>query len=219
VRLKIRHPWNVDSREAIKIQRRLAPKVVTVDQIAQVRLVAGVDVGFERRNTVTRAAVVALTFPDLAVYEQSIARRPTSFPYIPGLLSFREVPAILDALAQLNCAPDLLLCDGQGLAHPRRFGIACHIGLVTGTASIGVAKTRLVGDYSEPGNEKGSWSPLVQGGQTIGAVLRTRSNTRPLFVSVGTGVSLATAIRYVLACTTRYRLPETTRLAHRLASG
>ena len=219
MKLKIRHPWNVDPGEAVKIQRRLAPRVVTVDQIGRVRLVAGVDVGFERRNTVTRAAVVVLTFPELVVYEQSIARRPTSFPYIPGLLSFREVPAVLDALEQLNCAPDLLLCDGQGLAHPRRFGLACHIGLIAGTASIGVAKTRLVGDYIEPGNEKGSWSPLTQEGRTIGAVLRSRSNTRPLFVSVGTGVSLETAIHFVLACTTRYRLPETTRLAHRLASG
>jgi len=218
VRLRSQHSWAVDPKEAIEIQRRLARKVVTEDQPGQVRLVAGIDVGFEKNNTVTRAAVVVLSFPELTVYEQRIACRPTSFPYIPGLLSFREVPAVLDALSQLECVPDLLLCDGQGLAHPRRFGLACHIAVLTGVASIGVAKTRLIGEYEEPGIEKGSWSPLIHGDQIIGAVLRTRTNTRPLFVSVGSRVSLTTAVRYVLDCTTRYRLPETTRLAHRLAS-
>ena len=137
---------------------------------------------------------------------------------MPGLLSFREVPALLAALEALDQMPDLLLCDGQGLAHPRRFGLACHLGVLSGLPSIGVAKSRLIGEHAEPGLEKGSWVPLLDDGETIGAVLRTRHGVRPLYISIGHRVALETAIAYVLACTPRYRLPETTRLADRLAS-
>lgn len=213
------HPWHVTPAEAIAIQKRLAAAVITRDEVGDVRLVAGVDVGFEEGNTVTRAAVVMLAFPGLEPVEQVVARRATSFPYVPGLLSFREGPAILDALAALGTAPDLLLFDGQGLAHPRRFGIACHIGVLTGLPSIGVAKSRLRGQPVEPlPEEKGAWVPLVDREEVVGALLRTRRGVRPLYVSIGHRVGLEPAIAYTLACTTRYRLPETTRAAHKLAS-
>jgi deoxyribonuclease V len=213
------HRWDVSPREAAAIQEQLRGQVVTTDQFGEVRRVAGVDVGFEAAGKVTRAAVVVLSFPGLEPCDQALARRDTRFPYVPGLLSFREIPAVLAALELLGSTPDLLLCDGQGLAHPRRFGLACHLGVLTGIPSVGVAKSRLLGEYAEPGPQRGSWAPLRDRGEVIGAVLRTRSNVRPLFVSVGHRVSLETAIAYVLRCTTGFRLPETTRRAHRLASG
>jgi deoxyribonuclease V len=181
--------------------------------------VAGVDVGFEAAGKITRAAVVTLSFPDLQPLQQAVARVCTCFPYVPGLLSFREIPALLAALEQLDPLPDLLLCDGQGLAHPRRFGVACHLGVVTDIPSIGVAKSRLIGTHQEPSPEKGCWTPLMDGDERIGAVLRTRNDVRPLYISSGHRISLETAISHVLACTPKYRLPETTRQAHKLASG
>jgi deoxyribonuclease V len=179
-------------------------------------LVAGVDVGF--RNGLTRAAIAVLSHPELELVETAVAHRPTEFPYVPGLLSFREAPAVLDALNKLGTGPDLLLCDGQGIAHPRRFGIACHLGILTGIPSIGVAKSRLIGSHDDPGDTRGDWSPLMDKGEIIGAVLRTRPRVKPLYVSIGHRVGLETAIAWVMACCTRYRLPETTRSAHRLAS-
>jgi deoxyribonuclease V len=181
--------------------------------------VGGVDVGFEQDGAIARAAVAVLRFPELELCDQTWARRPTAFPYVPGLLSFREVPVVLDALDQVGLRPDLLLCDGQGTAHPRRFGLACHLGLLADIPTIGVAKSRLVGEHDELSMHKGAWVPLRDGEETIGAVVRSRKGVRPVYVSPGHRVSLPTAIRYVLACTTRYRLPETTRCAHRLASG
>jgi deoxyribonuclease V len=181
-----------------------------------VRLVAGVDVSFKDGRA--RAAVAVLSFPALELVDQALASAPVSFPYVPGLLSFREVPPVLEALSRLRLHPDLLLCDGQGIAHPRRCGLASHLGLLSGIPSIGVAKSRLVGEHGPVSEEKGAWNPLVDRGEPIGAVLRTRSGVAPLFVSIGHRVSLGTAIRYVLACSPRYRLPETTRWAHRLAS-
>jgi len=212
------HPWPDTTAEATALQRELSSKVVTEDRLGPVRHVAGIDVGFEQANTITRAAVVVLSYPDLELREQAVARRPVGFPYIPGFLSFREGPAVLDALEKLRITPDLLLCDGQGLAHPRRFGIACHLGLLTDRPSIGVAKSRLVGSHEEVPQERGAWRELIYQGEVVGAVLRTRANTRPLFISVGHRIGLLTAINYVMGCTTRYRLPETTRCAHRLAS-
>jgi len=185
----------------------------------EIRLVAGVDVGFEEGGRVTRAAVAVLAFPSLQLLETAIARRPTGFPYVPGLLSFRELPAVLDALLALSQLPDVFLCDGQGIAHPRRFGIASHLGVLLDRPSIGVGKTRLTGRHAEPGREKGAWTPLLDGEEVIGAVLRTRAGVKPVYVSIGHRVGLGTAIRLTLACTPRYRLPETTRQAHRLASG
>jgi deoxyribonuclease V len=220
-RMKIeqRHEWVLTAEEAIVIQQELRQEVVTRDQFGAVNYVAGIDVGFEDEGKTTRAAVAVLTYPELQLCDQAIARRPTTFPYIPGFLSFREVPAVLDALEQIQTIPDLLLCDGQGLAHPRRLGIACHVGLLTNMPAIGVGKSRLVGQYDDVPDERGAWVPLRHKGETIGAVLRTRPKTKPLFISPGHRISLETAISYVMGCTTKYRLPETTRHAHKLASG
>jgi deoxyribonuclease V len=184
-----------------------------------VQYVAGVDVGFEADGSVTRAAIAVLSLDDLQLRDRAIARLPTQFPYVPGLLSFREIPAVLEALQQVTIVPDLLLCDGQGIAHPRRFGIACHLGLLTNLPAIGVAKSLLVGQHSELAPERGSWQPLMHQGDRIGAVLRTRTGTNPVYISSGHRISLETAIAYVMRCTTKYRLPETTRHAHKLASG
>jgi deoxyribonuclease V len=211
--------WPTTVEEALAVQAELRTQVLTEDRLGPVRWVAGVDVGFEEEGTITRAAVAVLSFPDLQLHDQAIARRPTTFPYIPGFLSFREIPAVLDALAKLDTVPDLLLCDGQGLAHPRRFGIACHLGLLVDLPAIGVAKSLLTGKHDPLAEERGTWQPLRDRGDVIGAVLRTRPNTRPLYISSGHRISLPTAIDYVMRCTTKYRLPETTRWAHKLASG
>lgn len=213
------HRWDLDTIAARNIQNQLRTLVSTRDQLPKIKRVAGVDVGFERENTIAHAAVAVLNFPDLSLRESAHACKPVTMPYIPGYLSFREIPPILAALQALETLPDLILCDGQGLAHPRRFGIACHLGVLTQIPCIGVAKTRLTGTYQDPATEKGSWQPLLDHGEEIGAVLRTRSGCRPLYVSIGHRISLNTAIDYVLACCTRYRLPETTRWAHKLASG
>ena len=213
------HPWTLEPAEAVALQRELRAHLILTDQLGPVRRVAGVDVGFEADGTVTRAAVAVLRYPELDVLETAIARRPTTFPYIPGLLSFRELPAVLAALEPLREPPDLLLCDGQGIAHPRRFGIASHLGLLVNIPAIGVAKTRLCGTHEEPPNQRGAWTPLWDQGEIIGAVLRTRPGVKPLYISPGHRVGLATALTYVMDCCTRYRLPETTRHAHRLASG
>jgi deoxyribonuclease V len=213
------HEWPQTTEEAIALQQRLRSQIVTTDQLGTVKTVAGVDVGFEQEGQVTRSAIAVLSFPDLKLIEQAIARCPTVFPYIPGLLSFREIPAVLAAMEQLQTIPDLLLCDGQGTAHPRHFGIACHLGWLTNLPSIGVAKSWLVGTYTEPAQQRGAWQPLQHQGETIGAVLRTRTGTKPLYISPGHRISLTTAIDYVMQCTPKYRLPETTRMAHKLASG
>jgi deoxyribonuclease V len=213
------HPWDVTPAQARAIQLQGRGRVIAEDRLGDVRRVAGIDVGFEQDGAISRAAVVVLDFPELRLVESAVARLPTSFPYVPGLLSFRETPAVLEALGRLSERPDLLLCDGQGYAHPRRFGLACHLGVLTGLPSIGVAKSRLIGTHGALPEQKGAWVPLLDGDETIGAVLRTRTAVAPLYVSIGHRVSLPTAIRWVLTCTTRYRLPETTRQAHRLASG
>jgi len=215
----LRHRWDLTPKEAMALQEKLRASVVREDRLGRVRHVCGIDVGFERDGTITRAAVAVLSFPALELVESAIARRKTTFPYVPGLLSFREIPAVLDALERLTITPDLVICDGQGIAHPRRCGLASHIGLVAGVPSIGCAKSRLVGEHRAPAARRGAWAPLVDAGETIGAVLRTRAGVNPVYVSIGHRVSLDTAIRFVLACCTRYRLPETTRHAHRLASG
>jgi deoxyribonuclease V len=212
------HGWDLTPKEAIALQARLRDRVVRTECISDVRHVAGVDVGFEKNGATTRAAVAVLAIPGLALVEKAVVRRRTRFPYVPGLLSFREAPAVLAAFERLRVAPDLILYDGQGIAHPRRFGIASHVGLLLDTPSIGVAKTRLVGEHRAPPNRRGAWTPLVDAGETIGAVLRTRAGVKPVYVSIGHRVSLEAAVRWVMACTTRYRLPETTRWAHRLAS-
>jgi deoxyribonuclease V len=213
-----RHPWPLTVEEAIAIQNQLQPEVITEDQLGEVQYVAGVDVGFEQDYAISRAAVAVLSFPDLQLVEQAIARRPTTFPYVPGFLSFREVPVVIDALEQVTTIPDLILCDGQGIAHPRRFGLACHLGVLTDMPTIGVAKSLLIGKHEELPVEKGSWQPLRYKGKIVGAVVRSRTGVRPLYVSLGHRISLNTAIDYTLRCITKYRLPETTRWADKLAS-
>lgn len=213
------HAWDISPSEAIVLQKQLAGKIERTDNQAPVRYVAGVDVGFEAGGTMTRAAVAVLGFPSLELVDQAVFRAPTRFPYVPGLLSFREIPAVLEALERLTVAPDLLLCDGQGIAHPRRIGIASHLGLLCGIPAIGVAKTRLVGEHGPVPEGRGEWTPLLHKGEVIGAVLRSRPGVRPLYISIGHRISLEIALDYVMACLTRYRLPETTRWAHRLASG
>ena len=212
------HAWDLTPREAIALQTELRVRVERKDRIGAVRRVAGVDVGFEQDGRVTRAAVAVLEYPGLALVEEVVVRVATTFPYVPGLLSFREAPAVLAAFGEVRVAPDLILYDGQGIAHPRRFGIASHVGLLLDCPSIGVAKSRLVGAHRMPATRRGAWTPLRDAGELIGAVLRTRAGVKPLYVSIGHRVSLETAVRWTLACTTRYRLPETTRWAHRLAS-
>ncbi|MDX2231138.1 MAG: deoxyribonuclease V [Leptolyngbyaceae cyanobacterium bins.349] len=219
LRIDTLHEWDLTPEAAIALQQELRSQIILDDQLGTVQYVAGVDVGFEAEGTVTRAAVAVLELESLQLVDRAIARRPTCFPYIPGLLSFREVPAVLDALAKLTIIPDLLLVDGMGTAHPRRFGIACHLGLLTQLPALGVGKSLLVGKYAELGSDRGSQQPLIHKGETIGVALRTRPNTKPLFISPGHRISLASAIAYTLRCTTKYRLPETTRHAHKLASG
>jgi deoxyribonuclease V len=212
------HDWPLTAEDAIAIQNQLRSQVITEDQLGDVQYVAGVDLGFEEDGAISRAAVAVLSFPDLQLQEKAIAKRPTTFPYIPGFLSFREIPAILDALETVSITPDLIVCDGQGIAHPRRLGIACHLGVLIDIPTIGAAKSLLVGKHDEVPVEKGSWQPLRYRGEVVGAVVRSRTGVKPLYVSPGYRISLPTAIDYVLRCTTKYRLPETTRWADKLAS-
>jgi len=210
--------WPKTVEEAIVIQTQLKSLVRTTDELETIKYVAGVDVGFKENYTISQSAVAVLSFPDLSLQETAIAQRPTTFPYIPGFLSFREVPVILDVLEKLTITPDLIICDGQGIAHPRRFGLACHLGVLIDQPTIGAAKSLLIGKHEYLPSEKGSWKPLKDKGEIIGAVLRSRTNVRPLYISPGHRISLETSINYVLNCITKYRLPETTRWADQLAS-
>jgi deoxyribonuclease V len=209
--------WPDTPAEARRLQERLRKEVVAEDRFGPVRRLAGVDVHYAPVAGLTWAAVAVLSFPDLELEESALACRPTTFPYVPGLLAFREAPPMLDALARVSRPPDLILVNGHGLAHPRRFGLACHVGVLTGIPVIGVAMSRLVGAYREPGPKRGEWSQLIDRGETVGAVLRTRSRVRPVFVSPGHLVSLTSAIAFVLACAPRFRVPEPLRLADRLS--
>jgi deoxyribonuclease V len=210
------HDWNVPVEEAIALQMRLRPLVQRTDgvNLEHVQTVAGIDASY---RDVARAAVVVLSFPGMERLDEAVAARESVFPYVPGLLSFREGPVVLDALAKLTVQPDLLIFDGQGYAHPRRFGLASHLGVYLDRPSIGCAKSRLIGSYNEPGPEPGDQTPLLDRGEGIGAVLRTKARTKPLFISVGHKIDLETAVEVVLRCLRSYRLPEPTRLAHNLA--
>ena len=217
--------WPGQTADAIKRQQDLAPRIEQADRFGPVRLVGGADVAFEANGDITRAAMVVMTFPTLELVTSAVARMPTEFPYVPGLLSFREVPALMEAHAALDAHPDLLLVDGHGYAHPQRLGIASHLGLELDVPTVGVAKSRLIGEYAEPESGKGASTPLIDdrkgkgAGETIGTVLRTRSNVKPVFVSIGHRISLSTAVDVVMACTPQYRLPEPIRLADRLSKG
>lgn len=214
-----RHSWDVSTDQAKNIQEELRHEVIRKNTLGEIHFVAGADVGFDRKNKITRAAVAVLTYPELELHEKAVIHQPTRFPYIPGFLSFREVPALLEAFSHLKTEPDLVLCDSQGIAHQRRFGLACHLGVLTGLPTIGVAKSRLIGSHAPVPEEKGRWVPLTDDGEVLGCVLRTRTRVKPLYISIGHKVDLPAARHYVMHCLTRYRLPETTRWADKLASG
>jgi deoxyribonuclease V len=211
------HDWNLTPSDAVALQKALAAQVVDDRPLSldDVHLVAGVDVSV--KNNVSQAAVVVLTFPELQVVETVTNVLPTPFPYIPGLLSFREGPVLEEAFARLQHTPDVLIFDGMGKAHPRRLGIASHMGLWLAKPTIGCGKTLLTGRYVEPPQERGAFEPLIHRDEQIGAILRTRVNTKPVYISVGTLIDLASALTLVMACTPKYRLPEPIRAAHNAA--
>lgn len=212
------HDWEVSVAQAKGIQQRLAGQVSTSGEVATPRYIAGVDISVPRASVIATGAVVVLSYPELNVAEIKVVRSHLNFPYIPGLLSFREAPLILAACQELTITPDLIMVDGQGIAHPRRLGLASHLGLLLNTPAIGCAKSRLWGVHDEPESEAGSYAELVDGGEVIGAAVRTRSGVKPIYVSVGHKIGLKNAIHWVLACSRGFRLPEPTRLAH-LAAG
>ena len=211
------HSWDVSPEEARQIQNRLRTQVVTTDRFGTINTVAGVDIGLKK--DIARASVVVLNFPELRVVDSVVTESPVRFPYIPGLLSFREIPPLLIAFSQLQTEPDLVIVDGQGIAHPRRFGLASHLGLVLDKPTIGCAKSRLWGRYEEPDSEQGAYTYLTDKDEVIGAAVRTRTNIRVVYVSIGHRISLDSARTWTLACCQGYRLPETTRHAHNAASG
>ncbi len=219
--MKVRklHSWQLGVTEALEIQHRLATEVSRSGEVITPHLIAGADVSVSRAQGTATAAIVVQEYPGFAVVEAKVVHGGLNFPYIPGLLSFRESPLILAAYEELTITPDLLLVDGQGVAHPRRFGLACHLGLLLDTPTIGCAKSRLCGRHEVPGVEPGNYTGLVDGDETIGVALRTKLGTNPVYVSVGHKVNLQTAIHRVLECCRGYRLPEPTRLAHQAAGG
>lgn len=212
------HPWEVTPAEAAAIQARLSRRVRRIAPERPFRSVAGLDVSYDRGSPWLYAAVVVLGLPGLTPIEAAGVRARATFPYLPGLLSFREAPAALAAWARLRTRPDCLLCDGHGIAHPRRFGLACHLGLLVGLPAIGVAKSLLVGACRPPGPERGATSPLLEGDEALGVALRTRTSIAPVYVSVGHRMSLERAVATVLACAPRFRIPEPIRQAHALVN-
>jgi deoxyribonuclease V len=209
------HPWTVSIPRARRIQERLRDdlRLAPLPPATHPRHVAGADVSFERGSDVIYGAVVVLSYPHLELVETACSVDRARFPYVPGYLSFREIPVLLKAFRKIRQVPDLILCDGQGIAHPRMFGLASHLGMILETATIGCAKSRLVGEYREPARARGSSSPLTFDGRRVGSVLRTRDGVSPVFVSPGYGIDTRTAVRIVLACS-RLRIPEPTRQAH-----
>jgi len=214
VRPVIDHPWDLTPKQAVALQKKLAGRVRLENNHGPLHVVCGLDVSYNRGEDHFFAAAVLLSYPDLDVLEMqgSVARSP--FPYIPGLLSFREIPVLAEALARLSQRPDLLACDGQGLAHPRRFGLACHLGVLYDIPAIGLAKSRLIGNHRDPRKTKGSWSWLTDGDDRIGQVVRTRDGVSPLFISPGHRVDFHTARKLALSLCPKWRQPETTRRAH-----
>ena len=214
------HEWNLEPEAAKALQRQLASQVIRIDQLnSHIRYVAGVDMAINEETDMARAAVVLLTYPAMEIIERHVYEEPVRMPYIPGLLSFREVPCILGAFARLNQQPDLVMVDGQGIAHPRYLGIASHLGLWLDLPTIGCAKSILRGHYDEKGlsEDAGAWKPLIFNRETVGAALRTRAHVKPMIISLGHRISLPTSIHHVLACSKGYRLPEPTRQADKLS--
>ena len=222
MRVRELHPWDLAPEEAMHLQRELARRVVVAEGPSQVRYVAGADLAFlgsGRVGGTARAAVVLLSYPELELVAQVVEEAPVTFPYIPGLLAFREAPALARAFARLEPAADLVLVDGHGLSHPRRFGIACHLGLLLEVPTIGCAKSRLVGEHGPVPDEAGAWTELWHEGEAVGLVVRTRAGAQPLYVSPGHRIGLEEAARWTLALCRGQRLPEPARLADLLSKG
>ena len=213
------HGWDVDVAEAKEIQRALATRVVCRSELNSPRLIAGADISGEDFGGMVRAAVVVLSYPELDMVDSSVVSVHPGFPYVPGLLSFREVPLLLEACEGLGLVPDLLIADAQGIAHPRRLGLASHLGLFLDMPTVGCAKSILCGRHDELGDEPGDRQPLVDNGEVVGTTLRTKRGVKPVYVSIGHKVDLESAARWVLNCCRGYRLPEPTRLAHLAAAG
>ena len=205
--------WNLTPRQAMRLQERLRERVVLKDDFQPIRFVAGADLSFDPATDVAFAGVIVYRFPELQEVERRMARRKLRFPYVPGLLSFREGPVLLAAFARLGTEPDLVLIDGHGCAHPRRFGIACHIGVLFDKPTIGCAKSLLVGEHAEPGARAGSTAPLILDGECVGMVLRTRDRVKPIYVTSGHRVSVDTAVELVKLCVDGFRIPKPTREA------
>jgi deoxyribonuclease V len=218
MKIKYLHPWDVTYPEAIKIQDRLCLEIVQKKIPGTIKYVAGADVSCSRRSHTLWAGLVILSYPALKKEEEKWIKGKAVFPYIPGLLSFREVPLLLEVIEKLGIEPDLIFCDGQGIAHPRGMGLASHLGLFTKKPTIGCAKTRLVGEFSEVGKDRGDYSELWYKGLKVGAVVRTRRGVRPLFVSPGYAITIDESIKMVLNCGGHYRVPEPTRQAHILVN-
>ena len=212
------HRWDLSPRDAIELQKSLRDRLTLQTPPRRLQTVAGADISFDKDDPTVYAGIVVLRLPDLAVVEEATVVTEARFPYVPGLLSFREAPAILAAWEKLRTKPDAVMFDGQGIAHPRRFGIAAHVGLWLDRPTWGCAKSLLTGRYDEPAPERGSRSPLVDKGETIGAVLRTKDRTNPVYVSVGNWMTLDTAVELTLRCGGGYRVPEPTRRAHLLVN-
>ncbi|MCA1642952.1 MAG: deoxyribonuclease V [Acidobacteria bacterium] len=214
------HEWGMTPREAVELQRSLRERVRLAPLKKKVRTVAGCDISFNKFSPVVWAGVVVVSLPSLEVIEEVGVVSETKFPYVSGLLSFREAPSVLEAWSKLKTEPDAVMFDGQGIAHPRRIGIASHVGLMLDRPTFGCAKSVLVGKYEEPAEERGSWSPMIdpKNGETVGAALRTKTRTNPIYVSPGHLIDLAGAIELTLACDGGYRQPEPTRRAHNLVN-
>ena len=208
------HDWNLSPREAIALQNELRNRVLEAAPTRPIETIAGADISFNKFSSTIYVAVVVLRLPDLQVVEEATVIGEAQFPYVPGLLSFRELPAVLEAWQKLSIEPDCVMFDGQGLAHPRRFGIACHAGLWLNRPTLGCAKSVLVGTFDEPAPERGSWTPMIHKGETVGAALRTKNKTKPIYVSVGSEMDLDSTIELTLRCDGGYRQPEPTRRAH-----
>ena len=213
------HSWQVSVTEALDIQRRLASQVSRNGEVATPHFIAGLDISAQKAQGMATGAVVVLNYPELRLVETKVVQAKLDFPYIPGLLSFRESPLTLAACERLGVTPDLILVDGQGIAHPRRLGLASHLGLLLNTLTIGCAKSLLCGVHEVPGVEPGSYAEVVDRGEVIGVALRTKLGVKPIYVSIGHKVDLQTAIYWVMKCCRGYRLPEPTRLAHLAAGG